>query len=177
LRGGSPKDALNVAALTIDLSMAAGERETSATVIDFNVRAVTSLGRCGIRHQQHHAACSQKPGNNGRGKRPMPCPSSQLNHSCVRLCATSFSCAVLYLGLYSLLFDARSNRIDLGNTIPNAAKARGIPLGKEVMQTCDFYGGSRFCIRRSTLADRDHPVRNRRPTPTPLQMGFLSHVS
>ena len=51
LGGSSPKDALNVAALTLDLCMAAAEREAGGAVIDFNVRAATSLGGRGIRHQ------------------------------------------------------------------------------------------------------------------------------
>ena len=59
LRGGSSKDALNVTALTIDLSMAAGEREAGGAVIDFNVRADTPLSRRGIWHQQRRAAYRQ----------------------------------------------------------------------------------------------------------------------
>ena len=61
LRGSSPKDTLQVAALTVDLRMAAGEWKAGAAVIDFNVRAAASLGRHIIRHQQHRAAYRQKP--------------------------------------------------------------------------------------------------------------------
>jgi hypothetical protein len=99
LRGGSSKDALNVAALTIDLSMAAGERETGAAVIDFNVRAATSLSRRGIRHQQHHAAYRQKPGNNGRGEKPMSCPASQLIILVFAIAQPLSVVPLLYLGL------------------------------------------------------------------------------
>jgi hypothetical protein len=74
LRGGSSKDTLKVAALTVHLRMAAGEREAGTAVIDFNVRADTSLGRRGIRYQQYRAACHQNPGNNRPGKEPMSCP-------------------------------------------------------------------------------------------------------
>ena len=59
LRGGSPKNTLNVATLTINLRMAAGEREAGGTVIDFNVRADTPLSRRGIWHQQRRAAYRQ----------------------------------------------------------------------------------------------------------------------
>ena len=75
LRGGSSKDTLKVAALTVHLRMPAGEREAGAAVIDFNVCADTSLGRRGIRHQQYRAACHQNPGNNRPGKEPMSCPA------------------------------------------------------------------------------------------------------
>ena len=93
LRGGAPKDALKVAALTIDLRMAAGEREAGAAVIDFNIRADTSLGRRGIRHQQQRAACRQNPDNNCPGKEPMSWPAGHSSHSCIRHCATPLGCA------------------------------------------------------------------------------------
>ena len=103
LRGGSSKDALNVTALTIDLSMAAGEREAGGAVIDFNIRTDTSLGRHGIRHEQHRAAYRQKPGNNCRGKEPMSRPTSQAGHSCISLdiChgETSLGCATFIFGI------------------------------------------------------------------------------
>jgi hypothetical protein len=44
LRGCPAKDTLKVTALTLNLRMAAGEREASDIVINFDVRAVTSLG-------------------------------------------------------------------------------------------------------------------------------------
>lgn len=99
LRGGPSIDALNVTALTIDLGMATAERETGAAVIDFNVCADTSLGQRGIRHQQHRAAYREKPGNNCPGKEAMSRPPSQLNHSCIRLCATSLSYAIFVFGI------------------------------------------------------------------------------
>jgi hypothetical protein len=43
LRGCSPKDALQMAALALDLRMTAGERKAGGIVIDFDVRAVASL--------------------------------------------------------------------------------------------------------------------------------------
>jgi hypothetical protein len=47
----SSKYALQVASFAHDLRMAATEREASAAVIDFNIRADTALGGSGIRHQ------------------------------------------------------------------------------------------------------------------------------
>ena len=84
LRRRSSKNALQVAPLAHDLRVAAAEREAGAAVIDFDIRADTSLGRSGIRHQQHRAAYRQKPGNNRPGKEPTSCPASQLSHSCIR---------------------------------------------------------------------------------------------
>jgi hypothetical protein len=91
LRRRSSKNALQVAPLAHDLRVTAAEREAGAAVIDFNVRADTSLGRSGIWHQQHRAAYRQKPGNNCPGKEPMSCPASQLSHSCIRHCGTSLA--------------------------------------------------------------------------------------
>jgi hypothetical protein len=85
---------LKVTALTIDLGMAAAERETGAAVIDFYIRATTSLGERGIRHQQHRAADRQKSGNDCPGKEVMSCPPSQLNHSRIRHGATRLGCAI-----------------------------------------------------------------------------------
>jgi hypothetical protein len=93
LRRRSSKYALQVASFTHDLRVATAERKAGAAVINFNVRAVTSLGRSGIRHQQHRAAYRQKPGNNCPGKESTSCPVSQLSHSCIRHCATSVACA------------------------------------------------------------------------------------
>jgi hypothetical protein len=45
LRGGSPKDALYVTPLAHNLRVAPAERETGTTMINPNVRSVTSLGR------------------------------------------------------------------------------------------------------------------------------------
>ena len=84
LRWRSSKNALQVAPLARDLRMAATERETGAAVIDFDIRADTSLSRSGIRHQQRRAADRQKPGNNCPDKEPASCPASQLSHSCIR---------------------------------------------------------------------------------------------
>jgi hypothetical protein len=84
LRWRSSENALQVAPLARDLRMTAAEREAGAAVIDFDIRADTSLGRSGIRHQQHRAAYRQKPGNNRPGKEPAPWPASQLSHSCIR---------------------------------------------------------------------------------------------
>jgi hypothetical protein len=81
LRRRSSKYALQVASLARDLRVTAAELEAGAAVIDFNIRADTSLGRSGIRHQQHRAAYRQKSGNDCPGKEPMSCPASQLNHS------------------------------------------------------------------------------------------------
>ena len=54
LRGGSPKDALKVASLTLNLRVAAAEREAGAAVIDFDIGTTgTILGRCLAR--QHEA--------------------------------------------------------------------------------------------------------------------------
>ena len=93
LRGGPPIDALKVTALTIDLGMAAAERETGAAVIDFNVRAITSLGERDIRHQQHRAAYRQKSGSNCPGKEVMSRPPSQMHHAHIRHSATRLCCA------------------------------------------------------------------------------------
>jgi len=93
LRRGSTKDALKVAPLAHDLRVPAGERKSRRTVIDFDVCADTSLGRSGIRHQQHRAAYRQKPGNNCPGKEPTSCPASQLSHSYICHCGTSLACA------------------------------------------------------------------------------------
>jgi hypothetical protein len=82
LRRCSSKNALQVAPLARDLRMAAAERKTSAAVIDFDIRADTSLSRSGIRHQQRRAADRQKPGNNCPDKEPTPCPAGQLSHYC-----------------------------------------------------------------------------------------------
>lgn len=81
----SPKDTLEVAALTVDLRVAPAEREAGAAVIDFDARAATSLGRCGLRHQQHRAAYHQKHGNNCPGKDPMSCQARDPDHSCTRV--------------------------------------------------------------------------------------------
>ena len=81
LRGGSPKDALKVTALTLDLGVAAAKLETGTAVIELDIRADTSLGRRGIRHQQHRAAYRKKPGNNCRGKEMVSCPASHSSHS------------------------------------------------------------------------------------------------
>jgi hypothetical protein len=51
LRRRASKDALQVAPLARDLRMAAAELKTGAAVIDFDVRANTSLGRSDIRDQ------------------------------------------------------------------------------------------------------------------------------
>ena len=80
LRRRSSKNALQVAPLAHDLRMAAAEREAGAAVIDFNIRADTSLGRSGIRHQQHRAAYRQKPDNNRPGKKPASRPTIRLCH-------------------------------------------------------------------------------------------------
>ena len=56
LRRRSSKNTLQVAPLAHHLRVTATEREAGAAVIDLNVRADTSLGGRGIRHQQHHAA-------------------------------------------------------------------------------------------------------------------------
>ena len=93
LRRRSSKNALQVAPLARDLRMASAEYEAGAAVIDFNVRAVKSLGRSGIRHQQHRAACHQKPDNNCPGKEPTSCPASQLCHSCIRHRTIAVACA------------------------------------------------------------------------------------
>jgi hypothetical protein len=85
LRRRSSKNALQMAPLAHDLRVTAAEREAGAAVIDLNVRADTSLGRRGIRHQQHRAAYRQKPGNNGPGKEPTSSPAGQLSHFCIRL--------------------------------------------------------------------------------------------
>ena len=54
LRGGSPKDALKMAALTLDLGVAAAKLEAGAAVIEFDVGTTgTILGRCLAR--QHEA--------------------------------------------------------------------------------------------------------------------------
>jgi hypothetical protein len=81
LRRRSSKDTLQMAPLAHDLRVAATEREAGAAVIDFDIRADTSLGRSGIRHQQRRAADRQKPGNNCPDKEPTSCPASQLGHS------------------------------------------------------------------------------------------------
>ena len=93
LRRRSSKYALQVASFTHDLRVATAEREAGSAVINFNVRPVTSLGRSGIRHQQHRAAYRQKPGNNCPGNESTSCPVSQLSHSCIRHCANSVACA------------------------------------------------------------------------------------
>jgi hypothetical protein len=93
LRGGSPKDALQVTPLAHNLRVAPAERETGTTVIDFNACAATSLGRRRLRHQQHRAAYRQKPGNNCPSKEPMSCQARHPRHSCIRHCTTSPGCA------------------------------------------------------------------------------------
>lgn len=93
LRGGSPKDALHVTPLAHNLRVPAAEREAGAAVIDSDIRAVRSLGRRGLRHQQHRAAYRQKPENNCPGKEPMSCQASHPSHSCIRHCTTSPGCA------------------------------------------------------------------------------------
>ena len=79
LGGSSPKNALKVAALTVDLRMAAAERETSAAVIDFNARPATSLGRGGARRQQEDGAYCKQCGDDGPGE-----PANDTSHHCVR---------------------------------------------------------------------------------------------
>ena len=84
-----------MAALTVDLRMASGEREAGAAVVDFNLRAAPPLGRRGIRHQQHRTACHQNPGNNRPGKEPMSWPAGLSSHSCISHGETSLRCATL----------------------------------------------------------------------------------
>jgi len=84
LRGGSPKDALQVTPLAHNLRVPAAEREAGAAVIDSDIRAVRSLGRRRLLHQQHRAAYRQKPGNNCPSKEPMSCQASHPSHSCIR---------------------------------------------------------------------------------------------
>ena len=103
LRGGSPKDALKVAALTLDLGVAAAKLEAGTAVIELDIRAATSLGRRGIRHQQHRAAYRQKPGNSCRGKEMMSCPASHSSHSCTRHCATSLGGATFIIGIIGIM--------------------------------------------------------------------------
>ena len=76
LSGGSPKNTLKVAALTVDLGMAPAEREACTAVIDFNACAATYLGRRRLRHHQHRAAYRQKPGNNCPDKESTSWPAS-----------------------------------------------------------------------------------------------------
>jgi hypothetical protein len=89
LGGSAPKDTLKMAALTVDLRMAAGEGEAGAAMIDFNLRAANSLGKQSIRHQQHRAAQKQKPGDNGPGKALFSCQASHRSRSCSRHCAAT----------------------------------------------------------------------------------------
>jgi len=76
LRRRSAKNALQVAPFAHHLRVTATKREAGAAMIEFDIRAVTSLGRSGIRHQQHHATCRQKSGNNGPGKESTSHPAS-----------------------------------------------------------------------------------------------------
>lgn len=94
LRRGSPKDALQVTPLAHHLGVAPAERETGTTMINSNVRAVTSLGRRRLRHHQHRAAYRQKPGNNYPGKELVSCQVRHPRHSCIRHCARSSGCAI-----------------------------------------------------------------------------------
>ena len=147
LRGGSTKDALKVAPLAHDLRMAAAERKSRRTVIDFDVCADTSLGRSSIRQQQHRAAYRQKPGNNRPGKEPMSCPASQLSHSSIRRCGTSLACGhnvlirfqrtgcasfFIYWDHNPRLSARHSKRESHGNLIPNRDKAKDMPLQRKL---------------------------------------------
>ena len=100
LRGGSPKNALQVTPLANHLRVASGERKAGAAVIDSDVRAIRPLGRHGIRHQQHRATYRQKPGDNCPGKESMACRARRSSHSCKCHCATSSRLRIPVLSIY-----------------------------------------------------------------------------
>jgi hypothetical protein len=104
LRRRSAKYALQVAPLAHHLRVTATKREAGAAMIKFDICAVTSLGRSGIRRQQGRATYRQKPGNNCPGKEPTSYPASQLRHLCICHWSTTVaSASILSLGTSALM--------------------------------------------------------------------------
>jgi hypothetical protein len=131
LRRGSPKNALHVTPLAHNLGVAAAEREAGAAVVDFNVRAATSLGRGGIWHQQHRAANRQKPGNNCTGKETMSCPTSHSSHSRIRRCATPLGCDIFAIGIIIPITRCGSSAQIVGTQSQTQAQQGTCPLQRK----------------------------------------------
>jgi hypothetical protein len=80
LRGSSSKNPLEVAPFAHNLCMPPAQREACRTVINLDIRAVTPLGRSGIRHQQHRAGRHKKQGHDCPETVQTSCPVEQLRH-------------------------------------------------------------------------------------------------
>jgi len=176
LRGGPPIDALKVTALTIDLGMTAAERETGAAVIDFNVRATTSLGKRGIRHQQQRAAHRQKSGNDCPGNDVMSCPPSQVNHSRVRHGATCLGCAIS-IWAYNPYCLMRNPKKHYWEHNPKHGQSKGRTLTRGISQAFDFSGERRFRMGDLLMRTETIPYETAGQCLHYLQMGFISHRS
>jgi hypothetical protein len=146
LSGGSPKNPLKVAALTVDLRMASCERKAGTAMIDFNARAATPLGGRGTRQQQQDAAYSQQSDSSCPGKRSMPCSANHASPSRIGHCVTTarFSGVVLrYLFFrHALMGTLRGcDPQTYSSPVLCADKASDVPLTKETSQASDFLRG------------------------------------
>jgi hypothetical protein len=167
---------LKVTALTIDLGMAAAERETGAAVIDFNVRATTSLRERGIRHQQHHAAYRQKSGSDCPGKEVMSCPPSHVNHSRIRHGATRLGCAISIWDQHPDCL-MRNPNTHYWEHNPKHRQSKGRTPTRETPQAFDFSGERRFRMGNSPMRTETIPYETAGQHLHSLQMGFISHMS
>jgi len=176
LRGGPPIDALKVTALTIDLGMAAAERETGAAMIDFYVRATASLGERGIRHQQHRAADSQKSGNDRPGKEVMSCPPSQVNHSRIRRGAARL-CYAISIWDYTPNSFTRNPNTHYWEHNPKHRQSKGRTLTRKTPQAFDLSGKRIFRMGNLPMRRETIPYETAGQHLHDLQMGFISHRS